>query len=305
MTIQQLLYFTTTADCGSFSAAAKKLHLTQAAISSAVRDLERSCNASLFDRSQSPILLTKEGTQLYSASQALLQQYSNVEKIVDNLSTISNSLRIGFSTIFGSYGFASLVSQFRACNPEIQIFTVEDSYHHLSERLLSGQLDIVIASLPETYAAQFKSIPLFDDKLVFCANRDHPFAFRPHLTLADLAEMPLVILSDRFASSQRLMKAFSSKGLSPSIFHKTDQLYTVARFLEYNVAIGCYPLSAVQQNPRLVSLAVADFEQPPLAINLFWNGHRQLSACTQLFLDFAAKQRQKYINPAESEKTDQ
>lgn len=303
MTIQQLHYFLTTADCGSFSAAGKKLHLTQAAISSAIRELERNCTTPLFDRSQTPLLLTKEGEELYHAAQVLLAQYHNVEKVMDNLSTISSSLRIGFTTIFGSYAFASLVSQFRYTNPDIQILTEENSYQHLSEQLLSGQLDFVIASLPKAYSAQLERISLFDDKLVFCANRNHPFALRQDLTLADLSETPLVILSERFASSQRLMKAFSDKGLSPAIFHKTDQLYTVTRFLEYNVAIGSYPLSAAQQNPRLVPLSVTDFEQPSLAICLFWNGHRQLGACAQRFLSFVKKQRQNYVNPVEFEKT--
>lgn len=304
MTIQQLHYFLTTADCGSFSEAGKKLHLTQAAISTSIRDLERNCGTPLFDRSRVPLALTTEGSQLYGAARDLLYQYRNVETLVDNLSHFSNTLQIGFTTIFGSYAFASLVSQFHYSNPDIHIDTEENSYGQLSKQLSLGQLDVVIAAIPPRYTSQFDSIPLFDDKLVFCANRNHPFAFREHLTLAELADEPLVILSERFDSSRNVLKKFSDQGLSPTIFHRTDQVYTVARFLEYNAAIGVYPLSAANQNPRLCTLAVEDYNPIPVSIDLLWNSHRQLSPCAQRFLQFARKQRKKYLNPIEFEKTD-
>lgn len=294
MTINQLRYFVTVGETGSFTKAGKLLHLTQAAVSSAIRDLESECGTALFQRGCTPLVLTEDGALFLGHVRTFLRQFDGLSDIARNLGTERKLLRIGFATLFGTDLFSELVGQYRMREPNVKIISAELSFKALCDQLENDQLDLAIGSIPETVTgSKFNRLTIGEDSLTLCCHSEHPFAWSGAVTMEQAASGPLVLLSDRFTHSKGILSDFRARGLEPNIFHMTDQAYTVERMIEMNAAIGFLPVSVAVRNPLITPLTMADLTVTPVPILLYWAKDRSLPACAQRFVDMAREQYRK------------
>lgn len=79
MTLQQLRYLVAIARCGSISSAAHELYISQSSLSMAVKDIERECGVTVFERSAKGITLTRDGTELLGYARQVLEQADLME----------------------------------------------------------------------------------------------------------------------------------------------------------------------------------------------------------------------------------
>ena len=91
MDIRQLLYFTTIAEEGSISAAAKKLHLSQPPLSYQIKQLEAELKVKLFERTRAGVTLTEAGKLLYDRTENILGYVRSTELEVSNRFYVSGS----------------------------------------------------------------------------------------------------------------------------------------------------------------------------------------------------------------------
>ena len=103
MTEDQLLYFTSIVECGSYSEAALDLNISQSTISKQVAQLESELNVKLFDRSTRKASLTQEGEALYPEAAALLTQ-SRCQRIFLHSLQISQAGRRSLCRAAGNHG---------------------------------------------------------------------------------------------------------------------------------------------------------------------------------------------------------
>lgn len=80
MTLQQLRYILTIAQCGSISSAAHELYISQSSLSIAVKDVERECGVQIFERSAKGITLTRDGVELLGYARQIVEQADLMEK---------------------------------------------------------------------------------------------------------------------------------------------------------------------------------------------------------------------------------
>ena len=92
MNLQQLYYFQKIAECQQYTLAAKELHVTQAALSYAISNLEHELNVKLFDRKGKHIILTQCGAAYLSCVRDALQALDRGERMVKNLSIPSKAI---------------------------------------------------------------------------------------------------------------------------------------------------------------------------------------------------------------------
>ncbi len=145
MTSQQIQCIIALAEEGSFSAAARKLFVTQPSISQLVKNMENQIGAPMFDRSSSPIKLTLIGEAYYDAAkkmEAINRELHNRVSEINGLET--GTLRIGTSPFRASCMLLRSISYFKQRYPGIQINIVSDNINNLKEQLLDGAIDICI-----------------------------------------------------------------------------------------------------------------------------------------------------------------
>ena len=79
MTLQQLKYIVTVADCGNITEAAEKLFISQPSLSAAIHNLENEMGVTAFVRSNKGVTVTREGEELLSFARMLLEQADNMK----------------------------------------------------------------------------------------------------------------------------------------------------------------------------------------------------------------------------------
>lgn len=129
----------------SFSKAAKKMFISQPALSKMIRKAEQDIGVPIFDRSTIPITLTPEGKKYIEAIKAIYQIENNVLRYFKDLKELkTGTLPLGGSSYFCSFVFPDLISRFNDLYPDIQCDLTEGNVQELRKGLLDGRFDLVL-----------------------------------------------------------------------------------------------------------------------------------------------------------------
>lgn len=137
------------ANCHNLSIAAKKMYISQPAVSKSISKLEESLNTILFHRSSKGVSLTSEGELLYHyVEQALHSLKSGEEQLKASISQKISHLSIGVSTTLCKYILLPVLKNFMAENPNIKITISCQSTFDTLLALQEGSIDIGLVGLP-------------------------------------------------------------------------------------------------------------------------------------------------------------
>lgn len=292
MTLIQLQYFQAVCKYENFTRAAMALHISQPAMSAAMKDLERECEVPLFKRDKNALKITDEGQILLDEANLVLGQYEHLNHIVKDLSLARKYIRIGLSTLSGNQVYPEILQEYRKRCPDVQVFSVEESTAKQFEMLDSGLLDVIITIKGVEDPVQQKQFdstyghwPMIRTNLVFCVGKDHPLAQEKYVSLEQISEVPLILLKDNFSQTSRIKRQFERRGLPYHVMHYTNQMYTIERFIEKNIAAGFLPESVALGNPGIVGIPYDGTESR--VIEIFWRKDRFLFSATKKFIQMA------------------
>src|SRR3990172_1204218 len=119
--VRELAVFLAAADQENFSAAARKLHLSQPAISFQIQSLEQQLQVQLFQRVGRRIMLTQAGRDLLPIAHEMIYLSSQIEQMLsERQGLVKGELIIGCSTSPGKYVLPRLLGAFHKRHPEVQ-----------------------------------------------------------------------------------------------------------------------------------------------------------------------------------------
>lgn len=174
--LRQLRAFSVLARTGSFTQAARELHLTQSGVSHSMKALERETGCRLLDRLGKKAILTQAGEQLLQHAEKILDE---VERARDSLTSLGKwgrgRLRIGASSTGCQYIMPAVLREFKEKFPEHAIAIDPGDTLDLTEALLHRRIDLALCIEPEK-ETQLESHRLFTDELVFVVSPLHPWA---------------------------------------------------------------------------------------------------------------------------------
>jgi DNA-binding transcriptional LysR family regulator len=193
--IRDLDYFLACCQAGSFTAAAREVHIVQSAMSSAIARLEHELGVPLFDRSVTPVTVTEHGAVLQAAAQRILDA---VQAARDEVTAVSGQVRgtviLGCTLSTGPLDLAAVLADLRDRHPGV-IIRLRQSLTGSAGNLravLDGSMDIALtAGLADPGAGRPRGVivtPLVSEALLFVCPADHRLSGRPRVTLADLAD---------------------------------------------------------------------------------------------------------------------
>lgn len=174
----QLEVFVVVVECGSIRAAARRLSLTQPAVTYVVRELERQVGAALLLRQTSGVMLTSLGESLHRRALRLLEAWRQAQDELAQLRDgTSGSLRLAFSSGAAARVLAPALEAFRLARPGVRLDIHELSLSDPRELWKVGQYDFaVISELDEPVDDDLDRQVLFRVPLQVMARRDHPLA---------------------------------------------------------------------------------------------------------------------------------
>ena len=195
MDIRDLEYFLACCRAGSFTAAAREVHIVQSAMSHSIARLEQDLGAPLFDRSVNPIALTGQGTTLQAAAQGILDA---VQAARDEVAAISGQVRgtvtLGSTSHTGRLDLACVLADIREHHPGVvvKLRQSKGGSEGLVHAVRDGSADIALTGSPNEPPRGITLHQLFSEPMMFICLPDHPLSRHPPVTVSELrAEMIL------------------------------------------------------------------------------------------------------------------
>ena len=231
----------------SFSAAARKLFVSQPALSASVKKVEAELGLPIFDRGRTPLQLTDAGRAYIESAERIFRIQRDLGRYCHDLAGLqSGTLSLGGTNFFASCFLPAMIQAFSQKYPQIQLTVTESDSADLYQRLSQDTLDIIVDSgIYDT--ALYDIIPFYSDHLLLAVpaaeainarfpaarlTRQDVIAGR-HLDasvsivpLPEFAEVEFLLLGKGNDMYRRSRGLFQAAGIMPQVRLYLNQLMT-------------------------------------------------------------------------------
>ena len=146
--LRELEQFVAVATAGTFTAAARQVHLSQPALTAAIQRLEHEVGAPLFDRGRHGATLTAAGRALVPRAQAALAAFADGKRAVAEIEGLAaGEVRIGGGATVCTYVLPPILARFRRARPGIRLGLREGYTDELEQAIEAGTLDLAVVTL--------------------------------------------------------------------------------------------------------------------------------------------------------------
>jgi DNA-binding transcriptional LysR family regulator len=289
--IRDLDYFLACCKAGSFTAAAREVHIVQSAMSCAIARLEKELEATLFDRNVTPLALTEHGAALQGPAQRILDA---VQAARDEVAAVSGQVRgtvtLGSTLHTGRIDLAGVLADVRDRHPDVVIKLRQWGSAELVQAVRDGSLDIALTASPLGHEPRgIKLHQLFSEPMVFVCHPDHPLSHRSSVAVPDLRKETILRPPPGWGTRTIIDAAF---GATQSAFEIANYSL-MARLVREGFATTLAPESAISGD-MLNGLCAVPVDDPRLRWTLstaVCTERRMTAATTALLRAFFQRAR--------------
>jgi len=285
--------FAQVAQSGGFTAAARSLQVTQAAVSGRIRTLEEQLGARLFDRGAGGAALTEAGRVLYAYARQIVALHEEArQKLTGVAAALSGDLVLAASSVPGEHLLPRLLWVFRQRYPQVQVrVSVSDSGQVL--RMIAGHEATLGLIGVDPAVDDFESVAFATDRLVLLVPADHPWAAKKRVTVRQLADQPLVLREQGSGSRQCFERAWEENGgklsqLQVALELGSNEAIKEALYQGLGAAIlSRYTVEQEVASGKLRALTVTGLKLDR-QMHLVWDRRRALTSAARAFVDTVA-----------------
>ncbi len=239
MEIRQLKAFLAIAEAKTFTAGARRVNVTQAAISMQIRQLEEEVGLPLFTRTPRRVILTEAGEYLLERARKILREHdSAIAEIAEVAGAEHGRLRIGSASgTFAMKQLPDILGKLGKKFPKAELTVVSGHSQGLVDRMMHGEIDSAFVSLPVDNL-NISTESLFSDEIVAIAHPSHPLAKEKFISAATLAGEKL-ILGERGGNTRRMIDDFfAAANVRPNITMELTRSEAITNMVEQNLGVG-------------------------------------------------------------------
>ena len=289
--LNQLRVFYEAARSGSFTSAARKLFITQPAVTAQMKAFEDQCSLKLFKKKGRRLYLTDEGTTLYEYVRKIFDYEREVEDVIEEMRELKRGiLRLGTSKAYARYFMPFLISSFREAYPHIKVYLDEGSSFDIVRSLVDLKNEVaVIARVEDDPNVTF--LPFKRDRLVLILAQGHSLTKKKSVSVEDLVNDPMIMKEAGSGTRKRVNELFSAKGLSPNVLMETSNTEFIKQLVQRGEGISFLVEEAVAaeiRDKRLATVPLAG-ETPFLDVSIAYLKDQHLSHPARAFVEMLEK----------------
>lgn len=280
--LRQLRYFLEVAAGMNISAAARKMKMTQPALSRQIRSFEENLGWELFEREKKSIKLTRAGEIVQREGErmmkAITQGLKRIEQEIEGA-----EMRVGFAPSLGESLIKKAMPCFLAAFPQVRVTWSDCSTQEMWDQLKGGHLDLILEVATNDPAMQWEK--LLEKKFCLAIPPNHPFQKRRFIKPEQLDGQRLLLLSrhDYPGYWEKVTRYFSDHQVNAKISGEFDGISSLKLGVEAGLGIAFVVEGAfANQNVRTLPLKPAP---EPICVSLGYASHRSLHEWERGFLD--------------------
>ncbi|HZH33200.1 MAG TPA: LysR family transcriptional regulator [Pyrinomonadaceae bacterium] len=249
MEIRQLRAFIAIAETATFTAGAKRIHVTQAAISMQIRQIELEIGVPLFTRTPRRVILTEAGESLIKRARRILREHDTaLAELAELAGAERGRLRVGSaSSNFITTNLPQILQKLKSKFANAEVTVTSGTSEALIEKINHGEIDVAFVSLPvESQGIQTEL--LLSDEIVAIAHPEHPDAAKKVISAAALAGENL-ILGEKGGNTRRLIDDFfTASGVKPQVIMELSRQSSINEMVKKGLGVGIAGVKAVEKD---------------------------------------------------------
>jgi DNA-binding transcriptional LysR family regulator len=283
MELRQLQLFLAAAEEGSITAAAKRMHLTQPALSRQVKALEEELGVELFTRGAHSVNLTPAGTTLLEEGRKLLERAERVVKQV-RATAEGEPLRIGYAPSLAGSLLGHALERFSQIHPRVRVQLSDCSSAEMRDGLIQGRLDVVVTVPWEGDTQSVGWTTIRRHRMGLAVPETHPLAKKKKIPLATLDGQKLLLYSrtDYPEYWQAITRLFREHGLQAKVAGEFDGVTSLGAALAAGLGVAFVALASRFER---VVIRPIDPEPEPVCVAAGVNLGRDLSPVVGVFVE--------------------
>lgn len=290
MELKQLRYFVAVAEELHFGRAARRLFISQPALSFDIRKFEEQLGVQLLERTNKAVTLTNAGHVLLEEARRLLEQADEVRRIAARSAHgLAGRLRIGFVNSMLYRGLPAAVRRFEADHPAVEVVLREMNTTEQVHALQRFQIDLGFAHWGR-FPAEVQSEALFSEPFLCCLPAGHALARKRRVDLAALAREPFILFPRSVSPHyhDQIIATCVEAGFSPQIRHEARLWQTVVTMVEFGMGVALVPAALGRMSgERAVFRPLSSNPYESQVLKLVRNG--ETDAIVQGFAVYLAK----------------
>ena len=263
MLSNKLYTFLEVAESASASVAAKKLNLTQPAVSQQLRALEQELGTKLYVRSEKGIILTNTGEIAFKYANRIANLYKSMQEELKNEKSQSHKLVIGVTQTIEFSIVSEILAEFCTQNKGTHIKIISDTIKNLYTKLKLYEVDLIIVNGNASLDNRFNRILLSTDYLVYVVGKDDPLANKSMISMSKLREQSL-ILRTKGSSTRELFEAclesLNDNIMNYNVIMEVDNIATIKSLVANGFGSSVLSHSVCTQEIKKGKLVVVPIE---------------------------------------------
>lgn len=295
-TIRQLQIFSAAATHLSFARAAEQLHLTHAAISLQIKQLEDVFGIILFDRIGKRVFLTEAGEILLGHARQILQSLKEADESLMALKGLKGG-RVTIAVTSNAEYFAPvLLAEFRRIQADVRVRLLVDNRAEVTRLLVANEVDLAIMGRPplemDAEAVSFAPHPL-----VIIAGAGHSLTRRAHLSLKDLASETMIVRESGSGTRLAMESFFREHAIEPCIDMEMGSNEAIKQAVVAGLGISFISQHTLGLELSSGRLAILKVEGTPVMRHWFLVRHKgkRLTTALGAFWDFVVSFAPEYL----------
>jgi DNA-binding transcriptional LysR family regulator len=255
MDIVSIRTFLSLAATGSFSRSAESLFVTQPAVSKRIAALEASLGVSLFDRIGKHVQLTEAGHALIPGCERILSEMDESLRILGNLHDMTRgTLSMATSHHIGLHRLPAVLHNYIREYPDVELDIRFMDSEQAFPRILHGEIELAIVTLPNTPLPSLKHIPVWSDPMHCVVSRQHPLATSGKITHKQLLQHA-AILQTPGTHTRTLVDTALGDASPRKILLETNYLETIKAMVQAGLGWSMLPDSMIDKSLSTVKIS--------------------------------------------------
>ena len=241
---KQLQYFVALADHEHFGRADEASFVSQSAFSNAIKELETTLDAHLVDRTNRQVTMTALGQQVATQARLVLSDIADLVEIASGgRHPLTGELRLGVIPTIAPFLLPQVLPRLRDTYPDLRLYLTEEQTHRIYERLMDGELDVLLLALPWEMRG-VDVLPLYNDPFRLACrkgtNRVDPENYRFNRLDAD----SILLLEDGHCLRDHALAACKIRDMQKVQRFAASSLLTLIEMVDADLGVTFLPAMA-------------------------------------------------------------
>lgn len=292
LNFNQLRIFYFAAKHLSFTEAARRLFITQPAVTAQIKHLEEHCNLKLFRKRGRRVCLTEPGEALFEYVKRVFEYEREIEDAIEELRELKRgALKIGTTKTYARYFMPLLITAFHEAHPGIRIHLDEGSSLDMIRSLLELRNEVAVIAQAGGDHPDVLFTPFSHEEMVVILAPGDPLARRRRLSPAEVAARPIIMKEAGSGTRKVVNELFEKADLAPEVLMETSNTEFIKQLVMRGEGVSILVREAVAQELREGKLASAAIKGPEifLDVSIAHLRDQHFSPPARAFLDILAR----------------